>query len=136
MFQAKVIMNNIADVTKFTKVATQCMGNVMIESENRYVVDGKSLLGILSLDLSKPVTVHVKTQEEIDTINTELADLLVKQVIVMEITFDKLQSLYHSNKEFQTYVDRYCTNRKIALEVALNHSLVMSVAEQYLRNTK
>ena len=34
----------------------------------RYVIDAKSIMGIFSLDLSRPITLNIHNDEEIDTI--------------------------------------------------------------------
>ena len=45
------------------------------------------------------------------------------------------RSLYHENKDFHDYVDRYCKKyvegKSISLEEAFNHILVKEVAEFY-----
>ena len=34
----------------------------------RYVIDAKSIMGIFSLDLSRPITLNIHNEDEIDTI--------------------------------------------------------------------
>ena len=52
----KVKLNTQLDVIKFTQVASKRKGRVdcLEDSTN---IDGKSILGVLSMDLSKPITV-------------------------------------------------------------------------------
>ena len=38
---------------------------------------------------------------------------------------------YNSNKDFKTYVDKYCKKHGISVETALTHRLIKEVAEQY-----
>ena len=52
----KVKLNTQLDVIKFTQVASKCKGRVDCLEDNRNI-DGKSILGILSMDLSEPITV-------------------------------------------------------------------------------
>ena len=52
----KVKLNTQLDVIKFTQVASKCNGRVDCLEDNRNI-DGKSILGVLSMDLSKPITV-------------------------------------------------------------------------------
>ena len=54
----KIHLKEINDVYKLVNILVGFEGDVDLES-GRYKVDGKSILGIFSLDLSKPVTVEV-----------------------------------------------------------------------------
>ena len=52
----KVKLNTQLDVIKFTQVTSKCKGRVDCLEDNRNI-DGKSILGVLSMDLSQPITV-------------------------------------------------------------------------------
>lgn len=54
-----VSLSSIEDVRQFVDAASRCYCEVDVLS-GRYVVDGKSIMGLFSLDLSKPVTVEVR----------------------------------------------------------------------------
>lgn len=54
----KVKLSSVKDAQDFVKAATLVDGSVDV-SHNRYIVDGMSLLGILSLDLSQPLNVKI-----------------------------------------------------------------------------
>ena len=43
----------------------------------RYVVDAKSIMGIFSLDLTKPITLNIHTDENVDKILDALKDSLI-----------------------------------------------------------
>ena len=43
----------------------------------RHVVDAKSILGIFSLDLSKPIDLNIHSENQIDEILTTLAPYIV-----------------------------------------------------------
>lgn len=53
----EVSLNQLADVQKFAHIASNCPSMISILS-GAYCVDGKSILGILSLDLSRPLVVR------------------------------------------------------------------------------
>ena len=55
----KVKLNTQLDVIKFTQVASKCKGRVdcLKDNEDDRGIDGKSILGVLSMDLSQPITV-------------------------------------------------------------------------------
>ena len=52
----KVKLNTQLDVIKFTQVASKCKGRVDCLEDNRNI-DGKSILGVLSMNLDEPITV-------------------------------------------------------------------------------
>lgn len=52
----RVKLNTQLDVIKFTQVASKCKGRVDCLEDNRNI-DGKSILGVLSMNLDEPITV-------------------------------------------------------------------------------
>ena len=69
MTTAKIRINTIEDVKNFVAVVTGVDFDVDIVS-GRYAIDAKSIMGIFSLDLSKPLTVEIYSDD--------CADLLAK----------------------------------------------------------
>ena len=63
MLEFYVSLASIEDVRQFVNAATRCPCEVDVLS-GRYVVDGKSIMGLFSLDLSQPVKVQVHGGEE------------------------------------------------------------------------
>ena len=55
--QKKIKLTSIMDVKEFVTVAGDCDFDIKI-FYNRMVIDAKSILGVLSLDLSKALTVE------------------------------------------------------------------------------
>ena len=55
--QKKIKLTSIMDVKEFVTVAGDCDFDINI-FHNRVVIDAKSVLGVLSLDLSKALTVE------------------------------------------------------------------------------
>ena len=51
-------INTIADVKKFCSIVIGCEYEVDIVS-GRYAIDAKRIMGIFSLDLSKPLTLEI-----------------------------------------------------------------------------
>ena len=60
MNKTKVMLGTINDVKNFVTVVTQCDYDVDLIS-GRYAVDAKSIMGIFSLDLSKPIELEAHT---------------------------------------------------------------------------
>lgn len=52
------MLNNLTLVKKFVNIANKYPNEITVGT-GRYVVNGKSILGLFSLDLEKPVTVFV-----------------------------------------------------------------------------
>ena len=70
----QIRLTEFQDVKEFVTAAEQCDYDVDI-SYNRIVIDAKSLMGVLSLDLTKVLT--VKYHEE----DKDFEDMLEKYVI-------------------------------------------------------
>lgn len=62
MNKTKVMLGTINDVKNFVTVVTQCDYDVDLIS-GRYAVDAKSIMGIFSLDLSKPIDLEAHTDD-------------------------------------------------------------------------
>ena len=54
----KIKLNNVNDVKEFVNRAMMCEFDIDLIS-GRYIIDAKSIMGILSLDLSKPINLAV-----------------------------------------------------------------------------
>ena len=60
-------LNTISRVQKFVSIASEYDNNIFVQSEN-FIADGKSILGLFSLDLSKPMEVHFFDGKENDDV--------------------------------------------------------------------
>lgn len=54
----EIFLKSIIDVKNFVNIVNEYDFDIDLES-GRYVVDAKSIMGIFSLDLSKPITMRV-----------------------------------------------------------------------------
>ena len=55
-------LRTIDDVKDFVNIVSKCSYDVDLSS-GRYTVDAKSIMGIFSLDLSKPINVEVYSDD-------------------------------------------------------------------------
>jgi len=62
MKEINILLSSINDVKKFVNVVSKYDFDVDLTSE-RYVVDAKSIMGIFSLDLSKPIKVDIHSDD-------------------------------------------------------------------------
>ena len=64
MLEKKIQLKAFSDVKEFVKAAEKCEYDVDV-FYNRVVVDAKSILGVMSMDLTRPLTVkyHVENQD-------------------------------------------------------------------------
>ena len=62
-----ITLNSIDKVKNFVNDITKFRSDFDLVS-GRYVIDAKSIMGIFSLDLSKPISLNIHNDEEIDTI--------------------------------------------------------------------
>lgn len=58
-------LNTVSDVKKFVSYAEGCPFDIDLLS-GRYAVNGKSIMGILSLDLGQPIQVNIHDNEPKD----------------------------------------------------------------------
>lgn len=70
-------LREINDVYKLVNTLLAYDGSVDLGS-GRYVVDGRSILGIFSLDLRQPVNVHVHKEEDFEMLKGMLSDFLAE----------------------------------------------------------
>jgi phosphotransferase system HPr-like phosphotransfer protein len=78
MKKFKVQLTTIEEVRKFVTAANVQYADIDICS-GRYMVDAKSILGIFSLDLSKPVDVEVHgTEGDAESFYAAIKDVVVE----------------------------------------------------------
>lgn len=58
MAETAIKLNKIPDIYEFINLAMACPGEVTVYS-GKYVINGKSLMGVMSLDLSEPVKIEI-----------------------------------------------------------------------------
>lgn len=61
MRSAKIQLKTINDVKDFVNIASKYDFEIDLSS-GRYIVDAKSIMGIFSLDLSKPINVEISSK--------------------------------------------------------------------------
>ena len=67
MKTVQISLNSIDKVKSFVNAITQFDYDFDLIS-GRYVIDAKSIMGIFSLDLSKPIDLAIHEEEELDAI--------------------------------------------------------------------
>ena len=68
--------DTLAKVKSFVNEVTKFDNEFDLVS-GRYVVDAKSIMGIFSLDLTKPITLNIHTDDNVDKILDTLKDYLI-----------------------------------------------------------
>ncbi len=69
-------LKEINDVYKLVNILVGFDGDVDLES-GRYKVDGKSILGIFSLDLRQPIKLTYDQEEGADKLREQLAPFII-----------------------------------------------------------
>ena len=64
MCKMTIRLNTVDKVKEFVNVVSKYEDNFDLVSEGHYIVDAKSIMGIFSLDLTKPITLVSKTAEQ------------------------------------------------------------------------
>ena len=76
MKTVKICFNSIEKVKSFVNDITRFDADFDLVS-GRYVIDAKSIMGIFSLDLSKPIDLNIHAQEEMETVLNTLKPYIV-----------------------------------------------------------
>ena len=77
MKTVQISLNSIGKVKSFVNTINQFEYDFDLVS-GRYVIDAKSIMGIFSLDLSKPIDLSIHTEENLDDIMDVLKPYLVE----------------------------------------------------------
>ena len=77
MKTVKISLNSIDKVKSFVNEITKYDYDFDLVS-GRYVIDAKSIMGIFSLDLSKPIDLNIHSENNIDEILAKLDEFIVK----------------------------------------------------------
>ena len=62
-----IFLNDMAKVKEFVKMAQSVRQDTILHS-GKYAVDAKSIMGVFSLDLSKPLTLEIEFGDEITVV--------------------------------------------------------------------
>ena len=69
MVETVVLLDSLDAVKEFNSAVLGNHGDVTLFS-GRYIIDGKSIMGILSMDLSKPIKVEIDDPVNKDVLTT------------------------------------------------------------------
>lgn len=73
-----VDLNRVEDVKEFARLASLYEADIVVSNQNRsFIVDGSSLMGLFSLDLSKPVVVHTEVIEVGEALKKDVKKFVV-----------------------------------------------------------
>lgn len=77
MKTVKVSLNSIDKVKSFVNDLTKFDADFDLIS-GRYVIDAKSIMGIFSLDLSKPIDLNIHAEDNVEEVLSILAPYIVE----------------------------------------------------------
>lgn len=77
MKTVKISLNSIDKVKSFVNDVTKFDSDFDLVS-GRYVIDAKSIMGIFSLDLSKPIDLNIHNDDSIEKILTILKPYIIE----------------------------------------------------------
>ena len=77
MKTVKISLNSIDKVKAFVNDVTKYDSDFDLVS-GRYVIDAKSIMGIFSLDLSKPIDLNIHNENNVDQILAVLKPYIVE----------------------------------------------------------
>ena len=76
MKTVQISLNSIDKVKSFVNAITQYEYDFDLIS-GRYVIDAKSIMGIFSLDLSKPIDLNIHAENDVDSILSTLSPYII-----------------------------------------------------------
>ena len=76
MKTVKIYLNSIDKVKSFVNDITRFDYDFDLVS-GRYVIDAKSIMGIFSLDLSKPIDLNIHAEEDIEEVLSVLKPYII-----------------------------------------------------------
>lgn len=77
MKTVKISLNSIDKVKSFVNSLTKFDTDFDLVS-GRYVIDAKSIMGIFSLDLSKPIDLNIHAEDNLDEVLAALDPYIIK----------------------------------------------------------
>ena len=77
MKTVKICLNSIEKVKSFVNDITRFDVDFDLVS-GRYVIDAKSIMGIFSMDLSKPIDLNIHAEEELESVLNTLQPYIVE----------------------------------------------------------
>ena len=77
MVTVRISLNSIDKVKSFVNDLTKFDSDFDLVS-GRYVIDAKSIMGIFSLDLSKPIDLNIHEEKNLDTVMKVLEPYIIQ----------------------------------------------------------
>ncbi|MBP3622409.1 MAG: HPr family phosphocarrier protein [Lachnospiraceae bacterium] len=77
MLEVKISLNSIDKVKSFVNDISGFNAEFDLVS-GRYVIDAKSIMGIFSLDISKPIDLNIHTETEVEDIMAAIKPYLAE----------------------------------------------------------
>ncbi|MEG0770754.1 MAG: HPr family phosphocarrier protein [Clostridia bacterium] len=74
----KIILTSIAEIQSFVNSVSVFNCKIALITE-RYTIDAKSIIGIFSLDLSKPITMEVDDLTMAESVFSKISNFIVKE---------------------------------------------------------
>lgn len=76
----KVMLNSIDKVKEFVNKTSRVDGDVFLQS-GRYIIDAKSIMGIFSLDLTKPLSLSFEkcSDEEVQNYMSSIHEFIMEE---------------------------------------------------------
>ena len=76
--RCQIKLNSITDVKEFVNITFKAENDVDLIC-GKYHIDGKSIMGIFSLDLSKPIDLAIHTEDNLNEILEALKPYIISQ---------------------------------------------------------
>ena len=78
IMEFKILLKTIENVKNFVRIASLYKCDITVHSiDRRYILDATSLLGIFSLDLTKPLIVNIEDIEYAESFKKDIEKFII-----------------------------------------------------------
>lgn len=103
MKTVQISLNSIDKVKSFVNDVTKFDYDFDLVS-GRYVIDAKSIMGIFSLDLSKPIDLNIHAEDAVEDVLNVLKPYIIQSVFLIEKSNDTDFIIYRLDLKSKTSV--------------------------------
>ena len=122
MKTVKISLNSIDKVKSFVNDVTKFDTDFDLVS-GRYVIDAKSIMGIFSLDLSKPIDLNIHSEEDVEKISN-----VIKPLGRIPKLYPLFYTLHVKNFRFSCILRRHCTPRHSSFKQKTFYFIIITSA--------
>ena len=128
----KISLNSIDKVKTFVNVINRFDAEFDLVS-GRYVIDAKSIMGIFSLDISKPIDLNIHNADNLDEIMEQLQPYLVTEYLHKSgFSGIRIYCIYEINRGNITFLGSFFTDKFFLYESSDKTNIFSDISSSHL----